>query len=129
MTPASSLQTTSAVCMAFSELERQRNAAAIDWFLQRRRPPEHIRPQLDIGCTIAGHVVDVFEIRPDWRDKSTLRHTPVARIRFVRSKGEWRLYWMRGDLKWHAYEPSAVHRTLRDALAAVDADKYGCFFG
>jgi len=44
-------------------------------------------------------------------------------------KGEWRLYWMRRDLKWHAYEPGAEHRSLHDALAVVDADAHCCFFG
>jgi len=115
--------------MAFTESERATNLAALKWFLQRRRPPEDIRSKLDIGYAIVGQTVDVFEIRPDWQDNSTTRHTPVARIRYVRSKGEWRLYWMRRDLKWHAYEPGAEHRSLHDALAVVDADAHCCFFG
>jgi hypothetical protein len=36
---------------------------------------------------------------------------------------------MRSDLKWHAYEPAAVHRTLMSALTVIDIDEYGCFFG
>lgn len=115
--------------MAFSEIENTRNAAAISWFLERRRPPEPIRPELDIGYSVSGHAVEVFEIRPDWQDKSTFRQTPVARVRYFQSRGEWRLYWMRGDLKWHMYEPSPHHGSLRAALAVIDADIYCCFFG
>jgi len=115
--------------MAFSDFERTVNLKALKWFLDRRRPPEHIRPQLDIGYAIVRHTVDIFEIRPDWQDKSSTRHTPAARIKFVRSREQWLLYWMRRDLKWHAYEPDHVHSTLQSALKTVDTDAYCCFFG
>ncbi|MHB9052726.1 MAG: DUF3024 domain-containing protein [Thermoleophilia bacterium] len=29
---------------------------------------------------------------------------PVAKLKYVRTKNEWRLFWQRRDLKWHAYE-------------------------
>ena len=115
--------------MSFSEIERAGNLAALKWFIDRRRPPEHIRSQLDIGYSTVGQTVDIFEIRPDWQDKTETRHTPVARVRYVRSKNEWRLYWMRRDLKWHSYEPSPVHRSLKAALTVIDVDAYCCFFG
>ncbi|MGE0315388.1 MAG: DUF3024 domain-containing protein [Lautropia sp.] len=115
--------------MAFTETERTVNLQALKAFLGRRRPPEHILPELDIGYAIVGHTVDVFEIRPDWQDRTSTRHTPVARMRFVRTKGHWRLYWMRGDLKWHAYDPAPIHRSLASALQVVDEDVYCCFFG
>jgi len=115
--------------MAFTELETARNLAAIKWFLDRRRPPEQIRPKLDIACKLEGQVVDVFEIRPDWQDKTIIRHSPVARLRYVRTENVWRLYWMRSDLKWHAYQPAAVHKSLRAALEEVNADPCCCFFG
>ena len=115
--------------MALTDTERAASLAALKAFIDKRRPPEHIRPQLDFGFSVVNHVVDIFEIRPDWQDKSTTRHTPVARVRFLRSQGDWRLYRMRSDLKWHAYEPSPTHKSLRAALRVVDADAYGCFFG
>ena len=115
--------------MAFTDEERARNLAALKWFVERRRPPAHIRPELDIGYAVVGHVVDLYEIRPDWMDRHSTRHTPVARLRFVRSRNEWRLYWMRRDLRWHAFEPAATHPTLRAALEVVEADEYRCFFG
>ena len=115
--------------MAFTDLEREQNLAALKWFVERRRPPEHIRPQLDIGYAVVGHTVDLFEIRPDWQDRTSTRHTPVARMRFFRSRNAWQLYWMRRDLKWHSYEPGATHPSLRAALEVVDADEYCCFFG
>jgi hypothetical protein len=115
--------------MAFTDTEREYNLAALKWFVERRRPPEHIRPQLDIGYAVVGQAVDIFEIRPDWQDKDSTRHTPVARVRFVRARQQWHLYWMRRDLKWHSYEPRPTHRSLKSALEVVDADEYCCFFG
>jgi hypothetical protein len=115
--------------MAFTEFERAVNLKALKWFVDQRRPPEHIRPQLDIGYAVVGHTVDLFEIRPDWQDKTTTRHTPIARVKFIRTREEWRLYWMRRDLKWHGYEPDEVHSTLMSALKTINTDAYCCFFG
>jgi hypothetical protein len=115
--------------MAFTDFERAINQKALSWFIERRRPPEKIRPKLDIGYEVDGQTVDIFEIRPDWKDKSKVRHTPVARIRFVRTEEVWHLYWMRGNLKWYAYDPDHLHSTLQSALKTVDADALCCFFG
>jgi hypothetical protein len=115
--------------MAFTDIERARNLSALNWFLKRRRPPEHIRAQLDIGYVINGHTADIVEFRPDWRDTTVIRQTPVARVRFVRTRSRWCLYWMRQDLKWHLYEPGAFHASLKSALESIDNDEYSCFFG
>jgi hypothetical protein len=72
--------------MAFSELERTANHAALKWFLSRHEAPAHLREQLDFGYSIVGHTVDIFEIRPDWQDKKTTRHTPVARMKLSELK-------------------------------------------
>jgi hypothetical protein len=72
--------------MAFNDFERAVNQKALSWFIEQRRPPEHIRAQLDIGYEVTAQTVDIFEIRPDWKDKATIRHTPVARVKFVRTK-------------------------------------------
>ena len=66
--------------MPFTDSERAANLAALKWFVHRRRPPEDIRPKLDIGYAVVEQTVDLFEIRPDWQDPSTTRHTPVARF-------------------------------------------------
>ncbi len=115
--------------MSFNDIERARNLAALKAFLERKRPPPHIRSQLDFGYAVVGQVVDMFEVRPDWQDATITRHRLFARIRFVRSSKDWRLYWMRKDLKWHAYEPSARHASLQSALDVIAADVHCCFFG
>lgn len=115
--------------MAFTELEHALNRKSLDDLIAKRRPPESVRSQLDISYAFVGQTVDIFEIRPDWQDECATRRTPVARIRFVRTQGQWLLYWMRRDLKWHAYEPDPIHSTLASALKAVDQDAECGFFG
>ena len=117
------------VGVTFNDIERARNLATLKAFLERKRPPPHVRSQLDFGYAVVGHLVDVFEIRPDWKDPTITRHRPLARVRFVRTRTEWCLYWMREDLKWHAYEPSPRHSSLLSALDVIAADAHGCFFG
>jgi hypothetical protein len=115
--------------MAFNDFERAINQKALTWFMEQRRPPEHIRPQIDIGYSVRGQTVDIFEVRPDWKDKTVIGHTPVARVKFVRTEEQWLLYWMRGNLKWYSYEPDHSHSTLHSALKVVSADALCCFFG
>lgn len=115
--------------MAFSEFELASNLKALGAFLERRRPPENLRSKVDLGFSIVGHTIDLFEIRPAWGNRRKTDQDPFARIRFVRTAREWRLYWMRANLKWYRYEPDHVYNSLADALKAVDDDLDGCFFG
>ncbi len=115
--------------MAFTEIEQARNLKSLTWFMEQRRPPVHIRPQLDVGYSVIGQTVDIFEVRPDWQDKTTIRHSPVARVKYIKSHNEWRLYWMRRDLKWHSYEPDSSFKTLLAALTVINIDPHCCFFG
>ena len=43
---------------------------AIERFMDQRRPPEHIRDELDLGYTYQNQVLEIFEIRPYFLDKS-----------------------------------------------------------
>ena len=115
--------------MALSELELKRCEKALAQFLKHRRPPPHIRDQLDISYKISGHSVEIVEIRPDRQDRTKKMETPVAKATFVRTKGHWKVFWMRRDLKWHGYETDSEIKTLRAFLNVVDRDEYGCFFG
>lgn len=115
--------------MAFSEIDLKRCERDIAKFMEMRRPPPHIRPELDFGYRITGQSVEIFEVRPDWQDKSKTMETPVAKTTYVRSGDCWKLYWMRGDLKWHSYQPRATVRSLAEALKVVGDDQHCCFFG
>ncbi len=115
--------------MAFSDLERRRHERDLSRFVDARRPPPHIRPELDFGYRIAGQSIELFEIRPDWQDHTVILESSFAKATWVATRKRWRIYWKRQDLKWHGYEPHPEAATLEEVLAVVGRDEYACFFG
>lgn len=115
--------------MVFSEIEQKRCEREMDAFLKKRRPPPHIRPELDIGIRVAGQSVEIFEIRPRWDRPEEKMETPVAKATYVKSQRVWRVFWMRRDLKWHRYEPVPEVPSLEKFAEIVHQDAYACFFG
>lgn len=98
-------------------------------FLERQRPPEHIRPKLDIGYKIEGQSIIIHEIRPLYNDASKIIYPEVAKTTFVKAKNHWKVFWLRADLKWHAYDPKRTVKTLKEFLKLVEEDKHACFWG
>ena len=115
--------------MAFHDLERKRIENTVGAFVEKLRPPPHIRPKLDFGFRVAGQSIELFEIRPQW-DKPEIKHEhPFAKATFVRANGRWKIYWKRADLKWHGYEPVPEVSAVEEFLAVVQKDELSCFFG
>lgn len=98
-------------------------------FLNRKRPPENIRDKIDISYKLEGQSIIIFEIRPQWNKPKNKIETPVAKTTFVKSKIQWKVFWMRGNLKWYPYEPQPFVYRLADFLELVERDEYGCFWG
>ena len=115
--------------MALSEHERRRFEKPLQAFIEARRPPPHIRPELDLGYRFVNQSVEVFEIRPAYQRPGEIMENAVARATYVKSTNAWKIYWRRADLKWHRYDPLATVPTIEDFIAEVDRDPYGCFFG
>ena len=115
--------------MAFNDIERKRTQNALDQFLERRRPAPHLRPQLDIAYRIEGQSVVILEVRPDWRNSSRKMENPVAKATYVRSRGVWKIFWQRRDLKWHGYGPVPTVGSVDKFLEVVERDEFCCFWG
>jgi len=114
--------------MAFSETELQEIETLVGGFC-RRRIPEEYKDKLTLEYRITGHDLVIYERRPYWCDPQKFTETPVAKIKFVRKSGEWRLYWMRGNGKWYAYDMQNPGISLQAMVAEIDADPFACFFG
>jgi hypothetical protein len=116
--------------LALNDIELARVRRALDGFLEKRRPPPHIRPELDIGYRISGQSVEIFERRPVWRGApgESSEHA-FAKATYVRTREVWRIFWLRQDLKWHGYEPAAEVESIDAFCRVVDEDHYHCFFG
>jgi hypothetical protein len=115
--------------MVFSEFEIKRCQYAIDDFMKKRRPPPHIRKDLDLGYRIQGQSVEIFEIRPRWQDPKKKIEIPVAKGTYVKTKGVWKVYWQKRDMKWHLYKPNPEVKSIEEFLDLVDRDEYACFWG
>ena len=115
--------------MAFSEFELKLIDATVGDLCRRSSPAEHA-DELHFACDIDGHSVSIMEERPPWDGSpgEWTRHG-VARFRYFRSRGEWQLYWMRADLKWHVYDPAPPTRDLASLVRLVEEDAYCAFFG
>ncbi len=115
--------------MAQNDIERKRIENTIGAFIEKLRPPPHIRPQLDFGFRVTGQSIELFEIRPQWNKPEIKRESSFAKATFVRAQGIWRVYWKRADLKWHSYEPVSEVSAINEFLAVVKNDEHSCFFG
>jgi hypothetical protein len=116
--------------VAFAQLEIARLSRALDAFMQQRRPPPHIRPELDLGFRISGQSVEIFKIRPRWQGSPREKHeSPVAKATYVKARGICRVFWQRSDLKWHRYEPRAEVKSVEEFVLLVSEDAHSCFFG
>lgn len=115
--------------MAVNNLQVLEIIEVMEAFLERQRPPEHIRPKMDIGYKIEGQSIIIHEIRPLSNDSSKIIYPEVAKATFVKAKNHWKVFWLRSNLKWYTYDPKPIVKTLREFLTLVEADKHGCFWG
>ena len=115
--------------MAISEFEIKRIEKIVGEFIEKKRPEPHIRDKLDIAFRINGQSFEVYEIRPQWDNPAIKIEGPIAKATYVKSKKIWKLYWMRGNLKWYSYEPLAQSKSLEKILDEIDTDPYCCFWG
>jgi hypothetical protein len=111
------------------DLERKRVENAVAAFVARRRPPAHLRDQVDLSFRFDARTVEIFEIRPRWDNPAQKIEEAIAKARYVKSRGRWLVYWQRANLKWHKYDPLPEVRTIDAFLKLVDEDACACFFG
>jgi len=117
--------------MAISEFEEIRYTKLLKDFCEEQGPPKHIHDQLKWGFSVNAdnQTIELFEIRPHFLEPSRKIESPIAKANFVKSKNQWKVYWMRGNGKWVLYEPCPTVRTLDEFLKLVKEDAHCCFFG
>ena len=114
--------------MAFTELELARIRRTVGGLCSRRTRPE-LKSQLSLEYRVTGHDVTIFERRPNWDGTPGFTENGVAKLKFTRRTGKWRLLSQRADLKWHAYKAQSARGELPELVSEIDADPWGCFFG
>ena len=98
-------------------------------YLSKVRPKPEIRNELDIGYEIKGQSIILHEIRPVWNNPTEKVKEDYAKATFVKKKNIWKVFWLRADLKWHAYPPKPTVKNLANFLKLVDEDEHACFKG
>lgn len=88
-----------------------------------------IRKQIDFGYSWENNTAILFEIRPKWDNPEELLNAEFAKIRYIKTQKEYKLYWMRSSGKWELYEPFPTATNLQDLLKVVKQDSHSCFFG
>jgi hypothetical protein len=115
--------------MVLSEFEEKKCEKLVRQYVEKHRPPAHMRNQIDLSFRVKGQSVEIFEIRPLWNDHSEKVEEAVAKATYVKSKKIWKVFWQRADLKWHRYDPVPEVNTLEGFLDVVEKDEYSCFYG
>jgi len=115
--------------MAISEFEIRRVEKLASEYVERHRPPAHIRSELDIGYRISDQSLELFELRPRRDNPGQILEHSFAKTKFVKRSKTWKIYWKRQDLKWRGYEPAPEVTNLEDFLSIVSEDAFACFRG
>ena len=115
--------------MAISEFEIKRCEKLVGAYIEKHRPPPHVRNQVDLGYRISDQSIEIFEIRPLWKKPDKKIEEMVAKTTYVKKSGLWKVYWQRSDMKWHSYVPTTEVNSLEEFLALVEKDEHGCFYG
>ncbi len=113
--------------MAFNTTQTIDIIEIMEQYLERNRPPQEIRSQLDIGYRIDNQSVIIFEIRPDWFDSSKIMEHDQAKTTYIKSRNRWKVFWLRSS-GWYPYKPAEM-KNLQAFVKEIEADPHGCFWG
>lgn len=88
---------------------------------------DQVRYELDVEPTS----LTIMECRPPWREGigSEWTRFPIARLRYVKVRREWSLYWRDRNLKFHLYDRVPPTAAIQDLLDEVTADPTSIFWG
>ena len=95
------------------------------------RIPARVAHLVRLEIDVEGRSVTILECRPPWSADMgpAWTRSPIARLRFTASRGDWTLYWCDQHQRFHRYvriDPSLAVDAL---LAEIEADPTGIFWG
>src|SRR5699024_9333965 len=96
-------------------------------FIERSRPPEHLRSQVDLAYTIDDQSIIIFEVRAHWQHPKQKMKNNVAKATWVRSQQIWKIYWHKSYQQMHRNEPRDEDDNAEDFIKEVAEDPNACF--
>ncbi len=97
----------------------------------QKKVPARVRDKVRVECEASGRdltIIELHAVPESGADQEWLRH-PVARLRYMKSRGIWRLYWGDSNDRWHEYPDLPWARDVREVLAEIDRDPTALFWG
>lgn len=93
--------------------------------------PRARQDQVRIEIDVSDRAITVLECRPPWRgdDDAEWTRLPVARMRYVKNRDEWTLYWPDRNSDFHEYDLVEPSPDIQDLLDEIDADPTAIFRG
>ncbi|HZA20967.1 MAG TPA: DUF3024 domain-containing protein [Actinomycetota bacterium] len=108
--------------------------ARIDLWIEQENEkiPPHARDEVRIEVDVDERSVTILECRPPWdpeRIGPRWTRSPVARLRYMRSRRAWTLYWPDRNSKFHVYELIQPTADIGALLDEIDRDPTSIFWG
>lgn len=109
------------------------DVARVKRFVDARneRVPPEARHKIRYELDLAPGSVTIMECRPPWREGFGTEWTrfPIARLRYVKLRKEWSIYWRDRNLKFHLYDRVAPTPNMETLLDEIIADPTYIFWG
>ena len=102
---------------------------AVENYVERIRPEEKLRNEVDISYRIEDQSVIIYEIRPKYNNKTEILHIDVAKTTYIKSANNWKIFWKLASGLWESYKPKATVKTIAEFVQIVEEDKHACFWG
>ena len=78
--------------MAISEFEIIRCEKLVGAFIEKNRPPPHLRNQVDLSFRIKDQSIEIFELRPLWNSPDKIIEEMQAKTTYVKKTKVWKFY-------------------------------------
>ena len=115
--------------MSLNQFEENYINLEIGEFIEKRRPPVHLRQQVDLSYEIDTQSIIIFELRERWDDPTQKTKSYIAKATVVKTTKTWKIYWFRSDGKWYSYEPNPEVTKLKSFIKELEEDNSHCFWG
>ncbi|MBI5675042.1 MAG: DUF3024 domain-containing protein [Nitrospirae bacterium] len=96
----------------------------------KNKVPPDVLSELNISYNIRGNSITLFENRAPWRpDMKEWTSMPIAQMRYDNKTGEWTLYCVDRNDKWHKYLDFDPTKNIDELLVEINKDPTGIFWG
>ncbi|EPP5340454.1 DUF3024 domain-containing protein [Vibrio alginolyticus] len=114
--------------MAFSKDEKTDCELAITTLIKGRDGRAE-SSGVSLGYRIHNQSIEIFECHPSESHDVGYFEFMVAKITFVKTKQQWNIYRLTGNLKWVSYKRCPTTSTLNGALMVIERDEDRLFWG